>query len=224
MHCTGSTIRFVYACRLLTAALLLLLITGSAGPGILLAADALHGRKVLWVSSYHEGYEANDDIQRGIHAVLDSTGVTLKTVHLDTKRNNREEDMLAAGRRAVDELTRFAPDVVIVSDDNAQQDLVLTRTRIPTGSTADWMSAYVAVVAAQVPEEQGTLAARMALDILGGQPPGQIPVARNTLVEYTVNLAVARSAGIVFPVSLLKRARTVGRAPSEPVRFQQAAR
>lgn len=82
-------------------------------------------RKILWVSSYHEGYEANDDIERGIRAVLKDREVRLEVVHMDTKRNDAEEFGVRAGQRAFAVFKDFSPDVVIASDDNAQKYLVV---------------------------------------------------------------------------------------------------
>ena len=96
--------------------------------------DRLHDRKILWVSSYHEGYEANDDIERGIHAVLKDKAVQLRVLHMDTKRNDAEDFGRQAGLRALAIVKEFAPDVVIASDDNAQKYLVvphLLNTGIP---------------------------------------------------------------------------------------------
>lgn len=59
------------------------------------------GKKVLYVSSYHEGYG------------------------LDTKRNPDVEFGQEAGIKAKADIDAFKPDVVIVSDDNAQKYLVV---------------------------------------------------------------------------------------------------
>ena len=91
-------------------------------------------QKILWVSSYHEGYEANDDIERGIRAVLNDKGVQLQVLHMDTKRNDAEEFGRRAGLKAYDLVKEFAPNVIIASDDNAQKYLVvpyLLNTGIP---------------------------------------------------------------------------------------------
>jgi ABC-type uncharacterized transport system substrate-binding protein len=91
-------------------------------------------RKILWVSSYHEGYEANDDIERGIRAVLKDRAVQLQVFHMDTKRNDSEEFGIQAGLRAFAVFKDFDPDVIIASDDNAQKYLVvpyLLNTGIP---------------------------------------------------------------------------------------------
>lgn len=101
--------------------------------GIILA-DRSRIRKILWVSSYHEGYEANDDIERGVRACLKDRAVQLQVVHMDTKRNDSEDFGAQAGLRAFAMVKEFSPDVVIASDDNAQKYLVvpyLLNTGIP---------------------------------------------------------------------------------------------
>lgn len=77
------------------------------------------GKKVLYVDSYHEGYDWSDGITAGIRSVLDGTGVDLKIVHMDTKRNTSEEFKKQAGEKVKAAIDEFKPDVVIVSDDNA---------------------------------------------------------------------------------------------------------
>jgi len=86
---------------------------------------SLQGKKVLWVASYHQGYEANDDIERGIRATLGGTGIELRTFFMDTKRNDSVEYGEDAGSRAMAVVKSFAPDVIIASDDNAQKYLVV---------------------------------------------------------------------------------------------------
>jgi len=83
------------------------------------------GKKVLYVDSYHQGYAWSDGIESGIHAVLDGTGVDLKIVRLDTKKNPEVEFGEAAGLDAKSEIEAFNPDVVIACDDNAQKYLVV---------------------------------------------------------------------------------------------------
>lgn len=82
-------------------------------------------RKILWVDSYHRGYEWSDGIEIGIKNVLDETGVDLKIIHMDTKRNTDEAFGKAAAAMVKTEIDTFKPDVVIASDDNAQNYLVV---------------------------------------------------------------------------------------------------
>lgn len=82
------------------------------------------GKKVLWVDSYHQGYEWSDGIEAGLRSQLDGTGVDFNVVRLDTKRNPSEEFGHGAALKAKAEIEAFEPDVLIASDDNAQLYLV----------------------------------------------------------------------------------------------------
>lgn len=83
------------------------------------ATEKYAGKKIMYVDSYHEGYEWSDGITNGIKKTLNGTGVELRIVRMDTKRNPSEEFKLAAGIKARDEINAFHPDVLIASDDNA---------------------------------------------------------------------------------------------------------
>lgn len=82
------------------------------------------GKKILYVDSYHEGYEWSDGISSGIKRVLDGTGVELKVIRMDTKRNDSDQFGIQAGLIAKSVIEDFRPDVVIVSDDPAFKYLV----------------------------------------------------------------------------------------------------
>jgi ABC-type uncharacterized transport system substrate-binding protein len=83
------------------------------------------GKKVLFVDSYHTGYEWSDKILKGVRAVLEGSGVELRTAHMDTKRHTSEQFKKEAGLRVKTVIEKFKPDVVIASDDNAQKYLVV---------------------------------------------------------------------------------------------------
>ena len=104
----------------------LLLLSGGAAA---LAADsglaAYRGEKILWIDSYHAGYEWTDGVGRGIRQGLADSGAELKVWHMDTKRNSSEAYGLEIGRRARTVIQKYQPDVVIASDDNAQKYLVV---------------------------------------------------------------------------------------------------
>lgn len=89
------------------------------------AASTYAGKKILFVNSYHEGYEWSDGVEKGVHDVLDGTGVELKFVRLDTKRNPDEAFAKTAGTQAKAEIEAFKPDVVIAADDNAQKFVIV---------------------------------------------------------------------------------------------------
>jgi len=299
-------------------------------------AGSFRGKKILFVNSYHEGYEWSDGIETGVREVLDGTGVDLRFFRMDTKRDDSEEFGREAGRRAKAFLDDFKPDVLIAADDNAQKYLVvpyvkgtdlpvvfcgvnwdasmygypapnvtgmieldmiqelvrllawyargdrigflaadveverklgdlygkrffpgnlktyyvntfkdwkeqyvkaqeevdvlinhnnagipdwdsaaaesfcIENTKIPTGSTAGWMARFNLLIAAEVPEEQGEYAARVALDILRGAKPADIPLVFNEKAKLTINMLVADRLGIVFDPALLETAEIIG--------------
>ncbi len=83
------------------------------------------GKKILWVDSYHQGYSWTDDMEGGMHEVLDGTGVEFKIIHMDTKRNSDEAFAQNAALQAKAEIEAFQPDVVIASEDNVQKALIV---------------------------------------------------------------------------------------------------
>ncbi len=88
------------------------------------AAD-FAGKRVLFVNSYHAGYEWSDDIEAGLKDVLEGTGAELKIVRMDTKQNPGDEFGQNAALEVRAEIEAFAPDVIIAADDNAQKYLIV---------------------------------------------------------------------------------------------------
>lgn len=83
------------------------------------------GKKVLYVNAYHAGYHWSDGIEQGIRNVLGGTGVELKIHFMDTKRKRSEAEKKEAALKAKQAIEAFAPDVVIASDDNSSQYLIV---------------------------------------------------------------------------------------------------
>jgi ABC-type uncharacterized transport system substrate-binding protein len=96
-----------------------------AGAGAKHPRDRYIGKKILWVDSYHQGYEWSDEMEKGIREVLYESGITLKIFRMDSKRNDTGDYGWDAGIKARDAVLEFKPDVVIASDDNAQKYLVV---------------------------------------------------------------------------------------------------
>jgi ABC-type uncharacterized transport system substrate-binding protein len=88
------------------------------------ASAQFAGKKVLFVNSYHEGYEWSDGVEHGAKSVLGPAGVTLKFVRMDTKRHQEDAFRKAAGEKAKAEIEAFKPDLVILSDDPAVKFLL----------------------------------------------------------------------------------------------------
>lgn len=87
-------------------------------------AGPYEGKRVLHIDSYHQGNTWNDRIADAVRETLDGTGVELKVIRMDTKRNPSEEFKRAAALRAKEVIEAFKPDVVTASDDNASKYLI----------------------------------------------------------------------------------------------------
>ncbi|APG27783.1 hypothetical protein A7E78_07995 [Syntrophotalea acetylenivorans] len=94
-------------------------------------------------------------------------------------------------------------------DPQVVEDFLTRNIKLPTGSRTSYMARYVIVTVAKMPEEQGEWAARTALRILDGAQPDSIPLASNERASLTLNLRMAKAAGIVLPVEILRAASRV---------------
>jgi len=82
-------------------------------------------KKVLFVNSYHAGYEWSDSIESAVKAVFEDKAIELKTIKMDTKRNTEETFKKEAALNVKALIESFQPDVVIASDDNASKYLIV---------------------------------------------------------------------------------------------------
>ena len=85
----------------------------------------------------------------------------------------------------------------------------LEHTRIPTGTTYDWMMPYAMLGMIKSPEEQGIWAAKAALGILRGKAPAAIPVSANKESKLYVNVKLASKAGVVFKPEIVSNAQVI---------------
>jgi ABC-type uncharacterized transport system substrate-binding protein len=102
-----------------------LLAAGFLAAGSAAFAQDLTGKKILFVNSYHAGYAWSDGVVAGAKAAVKGSGVELKVVEMDTKRNGSEEFGRQAALKAKAEIEQWKPDAVIVSDDAASKYLVM---------------------------------------------------------------------------------------------------
>lgn len=85
---------------------------------------SLEGKRILYINSYHKGNTWSDGIERGVVETLDKSGVELKIIYMDTKRNPSEKFKQDAAKQAVRIIDEFDPHVVITSDDNAAKYVI----------------------------------------------------------------------------------------------------
>lgn len=90
------------------------------------------------------------------------------------------------------------------------EKFLLDNTAIPSGAVGDSEIRYSLLGNVKIAEEQGWWAGKTALQILHGAVPSGIPVTRNTKSKLYINMPIANSLGIKFPLSLLERATIIG--------------
>ncbi|WP_353571248.1 ABC transporter substrate binding protein [Candidatus Albibeggiatoa sp. nov. BB20] len=88
------------------------------------AATDLSDKKLLYVDSYHADYVWSEGIEQGMRQVLESTGIEIKVIRMDTKRNREEAFKLQAGLDVKALIDSYQPDVVIASDDSASKYVI----------------------------------------------------------------------------------------------------
>ena len=81
--------------------------------------------RIFYVNSYHAGYGSSDDVMQGIEETFKNKNVELKTFFMDTKRKSSEKEIRASAGKALSEIKKIEPEVLIVSDDNAMKYLVV---------------------------------------------------------------------------------------------------
>ncbi len=94
-------------------------------------------------------------------------------------------------------------------DDNAAERIVMTKTKVPTGTLYDFMGKYALIGYTKIAEEQGEWAAKTALRVLGGTDISTIPISKNKKGNLIVNNKVAGGMKITLPESLILEAAQV---------------
>jgi len=103
--------------------LLLVLVTSTllCAPG----CQSESRKKIFYINSYHDGYPSSDDVRDGILETLKEEAVTLEIFYMDTKRKPESDEVEARVREALEKIDRFAPDLILASDDNAVEKIVV---------------------------------------------------------------------------------------------------
>ena len=82
-------------------------------------------------------------------------------------------------------------------------------TKVPTGTSYDFMADYALIDFAKVAEEQGAWAAGAALKILDGASPASISVAQNEQGKLIINTRIAKKLGVEIPYEVLQSAEQI---------------
>ena len=94
-------------------------------------------------------------------------------------------------------------------DNNGAKIFFQENTRIPTGSHNAWMADYVLFTVGKMPEEQGMVAAKMALKILDGASVSDISIVKNRLSSLTINMRIGRKIGVVLDLAQLRKSQII---------------
>jgi len=100
--------------------MILLLLLVLSGP-LARAGSGPAGRRVLAVHSYDRDFAWTADIDDALQHALPARNIRLRSFFMDTNLNSDPAQLAEAGRRAEAIMLEFRLDVVIVSDDNAQE-------------------------------------------------------------------------------------------------------
>jgi ABC-type uncharacterized transport system substrate-binding protein len=88
-------------------------------------------RTILVVHSYDMEYSWVDAVNKGLHsALIEYPELTVHEFYMDTKRKAKEKQQIEAGLRALEQVKRIKPNLVIVSDDDAQEHFALQLRKI----------------------------------------------------------------------------------------------
>ncbi len=83
------------------------------------------GKKILVIDSYNVGSDSSDLKEKGIDGVLNNTGIEIKRVYLDEKRNPDEKFQKEAALNVKSTIESFKPDVIISLDDPALKYVIM---------------------------------------------------------------------------------------------------
>lgn len=75
--------------------------------------------KIVVINSYHEGYVWSDGVIDGVKRTLEPHGISVRVLHMDSKRNPSDDHLLKVAHDIMVEIESWSPDVIIASDDNA---------------------------------------------------------------------------------------------------------
>lgn len=110
----------------------------------------------------------------------------------------------------VDILVMGDLDAVTVNVENESEadvgGFMYENTKIPTGHWDAPYNSFSLITLAVMPEEQGELSAKIALEILDGKSPIDIPIVKNKKATIFLNMKLAKKLGVIFPMDLIDKA------------------
>lgn len=88
-------------------------------------SDSISRKNILYINSYHTGYEWSDGIRSGLATVLDDAGVKWSEVQLKSKGVLDEKILATRAETIYQKIKKEKPDLLITSDDNAFKYIIM---------------------------------------------------------------------------------------------------
>ncbi len=161
--------------------------------GVYLSADVL---------TEHKDYQRYRDIYI-------KEGVELRGVFVKTMADWKKE-FIAAQSDGVDFIVLNNNSGINDWNDEEGKQTVLEHSQVFSVTNYDWMMPYSMFAMTKLPEEQGEWAAQVALTILDGKQPSNIPIVVNRRWNIFVNPALLEKSGIKLPSHIMHKAIKTG--------------
>ena len=131
--------------------------------------------------------------------VLDGRLVQTTDAWIAAYENSQDHDLVIIG--SSEGIKDWDPDRV--------QDAVLRLTRKLSVTNHPWMMPWSILGVTKISEEQGEWAGKVALRLLAGVKPSQIPVVPNKERDFWINESIRAAANVPLPRSLMQSAKKV---------------
>lgn len=86
---------------------------------------------------------------------------------------------------------------------------MLRSAKVLSVTNHGWMMPYAMLGVTKIPEEHGEWAAKTALSILDGMPPGDIPIVANNQRDIWINQEIVSAAKVRLPAGLIRKGKKV---------------
>ena len=166
-------------------------IIDQANEGVYLSADVL---------TEHKDYKRYEKIYA-------AEGVSLKGVFVKTLEDWKKEYIAA---QKADFIILNNNSGINDWDVNEAESFAKHNVGVLTVTNYDWMMPYSMMAMTKLPEEQGSWAAQVALAILDGESPADIPVVVNRRWNIFVNPSLLHKSKYQLPPYVLQKAITIG--------------
>lgn len=162
-----------------------------AKDGVFISADVLSQRKDY--ERYKKDYAKNGIVIRGVFV---KTLQEWKQAYKDAQ----QADFVVIGNYAG----------LADWDESSVVQYVKQHAKVFSVTNHQWMMPYSMFAMTKIPEEQGEWAAQLALSILDGEKPANLPVVSNRRWNLYVNPDLLAKAGITLPANLINKSVKVG--------------